>query len=112
MDDIAGQVAEREPARDDVPELPDVARPPVTVELGAEAHRHGPFAAELRPEVLREHDHVSPALAERRELDASDGEPIEEIVAKAAGLYLSVQVAARGRHHANIHFDPAVPAQS
>src|SRR5262249_15417958 len=66
------------------------------------------FASESLPEMTSQEGDVTAALAQRRELDARDGESIEEVVAEASGLDFLVEVAPGGRHHAHIDADPLV----
>src|SRR3990172_2308367 len=77
-------------ALDQVPQLPDVPRPVVGKEVGERLHGDGLGALavlqrEDADEVLDQQRDVLLPPAERGHLDGDDVEPIEEIVAKAAG---------------------------
>ena len=50
--------------------------------------------------------------AQRRKLDARDGEAVEEVVAEAARLDLLVEIAPRRGHDAHIDVDPLVAADA
>src|SRR5207247_1556042 len=67
-----------------------------------------PLAGDLAPEVAREDGHVPAAAAQRRQLDAPDGEAEEEIVAEATRLDLAVEVAARRRDDPHVDALPVV----
>src|SRR5690606_18620526 len=54
-------------------------------------------AAELLAEVAREQEHVALAAAQGRQLDAGDGDAVQELVAETAGGDLAIEVGA-GRH--------------
>src|SRR5690606_36117663 len=56
----------------------------------------------------RQHAQVALAFAQRRKLDARDGEAEVEVVAKLAGADHGREVAARGGHEANVDLDAAV----
>src|SRR5262249_43761561 len=104
--------AERELAGDGVVELPHVAGPAVVFPPPQKIVRDGAIpAAELLPEVLREHADVALPIAQRRQLDAGDRGAEEEIVAKAALLDLLIEIAPRRREHADVDLDGSVAAQ-
>ena len=50
--------------------------------------------------------------AQRRELDARDGEPMEEVVAEDARLHFVVEIAARRREHADVELEQPLPPHS
>jgi hypothetical protein len=62
--------------------------------------------------VLCELGDVAPALAERRELDAPDRDPMVEIVAEAALLHRPVEIAARRREEPHVDADRLGPADT
>ena len=54
-------------------------------------------------EVLDEERHVLPALAERRQPDLDDGQPVVEILAEAARRHLVAEVAVGRGDDAHVH---------
>src|SRR5204863_3053275 len=76
------------------------------------AGQRGRSAAELLPEVRGEKRDVLAPPSERRKLDARHGETEEEHVAKATGMYLAVEVAARGGDDAHVDARPALAADA
>src|SRR5712691_9087382 len=104
-DDVAGS-HDDEPL-DHVPELAHVARPVVGEEIGESLHRDGlgppaVLGREQRDEVLDEGGEVLFPLPEGRHLDGDDGEPVEEILAEAAGRDLLLEVLVGGGEHAHV----------
>ncbi len=85
-----------------VGELPDVPRPRMLDERRARVRREALgcqtiFGAGRAQEVLREQDHVRAPLAERRQPQRHDGEPVIEILAEAPGVHRGRQIlVARG----------------
>src|SRR5262249_45227425 len=82
-------VAEDQPLLDSVLELPDVARPRALLyrrqRLRGEAlHLRGELLGVLREERLGDDEDVVPALAERRQVDVDDVEPVVEVLAEAS----------------------------
>src|SRR5689334_20529047 len=102
------QIAERKPARDGVVQLADISRPVVVFEPHQEIVGERTVPSEPLPKVTRQERDVAAALTKGRKLDARHRETIEEIVAKAPRLDLSVEIAARGCDDADVDVDPAI----
>src|SRR6185369_16034762 len=66
------------------------------------------ISPELLPEVDRKRGDIALAVSKRRKLDARDGEPMKEVVAKASRLDFAIEVAARRRKHTHVDADPFV----
>src|SRR5262249_26730362 len=109
---VARQVAERELARDRVPELAHVAGPGVVLPAEEELLRERALAAELAAAVLGEPRDGAARPAEGRELDPRDREPVEEIVAEAALLDLAIEIAPRRRDHPDVDEHRAIAADA
>ena len=69
-------------------------------------------AAELEPRTAREERDVAAASPQRRQLDARDGEAVEEVVAEAPGCDLAVEIAPRRGEDAHVDLDPLVAADA
>ena len=114
MDDAA--LADQHRALDAVLQLAHVAGPVV-------AHEHvdggGGDAADvlavggrvLLHEVIGQERHVRPALAQRRQVDVEDVQPVIEVLAEDAGLHRGLQVLVGGRDQADVDLDGPHPAQ-
>ena len=90
-------VAEDRGAFQDVPQLSDVSRPAIADErLARVARDPRGRAPELDPDLLEEgpceRQYVLGPLAERRDPDLEDGEPVEEVLAKRAALDRGAEV--------------------
>jgi hypothetical protein len=108
-----GQVTELEAACDGVAKLAYVARPGVGVPPREELRREDRgVAAELRRDPGDQVRDVASPPPQRRELDARDGETVEEIVAEATRLYLGVEIAPRGGDDANVDAERPVAADA
>src|SRR5690606_14997961 len=86
-----GGPAEREVAGDGAAQFAHVAGPGVLVPAEAERLLQRLLAAaELLAEVAREQEHVALAAAQGRQLDAGDGDAVQELVAETAGGDLAI----------------------
>jgi hypothetical protein len=112
-----GAIRGQHRALDHVPQLADVARPAV---LPEDAHRlvgnrpHGAvvLGRELQRVVLGECRDVVAALAQRREAQLADGQPVVEVRAEAPGRDGGLEVAIRGRDQAHVEGDRLVAADA
>ena len=102
----------REPV-DDVAQLADIAGVRVVQQERAQSPRHldraplerfGGFVAD----ELEQHRNLVPALAQRRQREMNDAEPIEQVLAEFPFFAQLAQVAVGGRDDARIHGDPLV----
>ena len=100
---------ERRGLLDHVLELADVAGPVVLEEARERLRGEDlPVARALvvaLQEVGGEERHVLPALAERRDPDRHDGEPVVEVLAEAALRDGAAEVLVRRGDHADVHLD-------
>ena len=98
---------ERHRALDGVLELAHVARPGVAQKLvgrpGREAVTLRPIAAPRPPGAAGEPQDVLAPLAQRRDAQLDDAQPVVEILPEAPRVHLRQQVAVGGRHHAHVH---------
>ena len=67
---------------------------------------------EAAEEVVREHEDVAAALAQRRQLDVDDVEAVVEVLAEAALLHLGGEVAVRRGDDAHVDRDGLVAADA
>ena len=93
---------------DHVRQLADVARPLVRLELVVHARSQLADAlplllGELRQVVLREDVNVVGAIAERRELDGQDAQPVQEVHAELPLVDELRQIAVRGGNDARVN---------
>ncbi len=89
---------------DDVPELADVAGPPVCLQRPTRLVREAEIARGDREEMLQQRVHVVGPLPERRHVEVDDAQPVQQVLAELAGSDELVQVAIGGGDHA--HVDP------
>jgi hypothetical protein len=94
-------VGEQGDALDDVPELPHIARPRVRAEGRLGVAGEGPWrqpvvGARAREEALGEQEDVRLALAQRRQLEREQGEPVVEVLAEATRPHRLGQVLVGG----------------
>ena len=92
-------------------QLAHVARPrvarPAREEVGRRAR---PVRRRARQNCAREERDVAGPLAQRRQLDAADGEAVEEVVAEAPGLHLAIEIAPRRAEDAHVDLErPIAP---
>ena len=100
-------------ARRLIPQLADVARPVVVFPLAQQIHRDPiGVAAAIGPESSREQLDVLLALAEWWQLDARDGEAMEQVVAEAPLLHHSIEITASGCDHTHVDADGLRPADA
>ena len=99
---------------DQVPQLPDVARPAVASEDLLDLRSDG---GEPLPEFLvvegeevpgQEQDVLSP-LPERRQEDGDDLEPVVEVLPEATVLHREVQIPVRRRDDPDVHLEVRGP---
>src|SRR5262249_43616993 len=115
LDRRAGR--ERDRLLDRVLELADVAGPGVRDQRAIRGRRErAALATEARgrrgEEVLDQERHVLGPLAQRRQRDADDVQPIVQVLAELAALRLRFQVLIRRREHADVDLDRAVAADA
>src|SRR5262245_4848888 len=109
-------VAQHHHAPDDVLELADVARPRVRGEAGERLGRDLLLPAVLRVESGEEQldearDLLAP-LAQRRNLELHDVEPVVEVFTELTERHLALQVSIGGRDHARVDLDHRVAAHA
>ncbi|MNT37476.1 hypothetical protein D3C72_1736150 [compost metagenome] len=96
-------------------ELAHVARPAVR-QHGGLRRRREPQVARAQPvlvlleEAAREHQHVAPPLAQRRDHERIDRQPVVQVGAKAPLRNRRGQVAVGGRDHAHVDLAHAIAA--
>ena len=101
------RIVQQDHPLEDIAQLPDIAGPGVAGErvarvggerpLGEPVVRAGPCQ-----EVLGEDQHVEAALAERRQGQRDDGEPVVEILAKALGRDRGAEILVGGGHDPHV----------
>src|SRR5690606_31477497 len=84
-------------------------RPGLTLAASARALLAEPLDAEPLEEVTDEDLEVTEAVPQRRQHDADDGEPVVEILSKAAAAHLLLEVPVRRRDDAHVHALVVVP---
>src|SRR5581483_10436836 len=109
--------AEDDGALDRVLELAHVPRPRVLLEepergLGDLRYAAGATLAELPEKVADEIPDVLVALAERRDPDLDDAEPVVQIRAEPCGDHLRAEVAVRGGDDPDVDLAPLVAAHA
>ena len=114
-DDIAGRVDQG--VLDDALQFADVARPGVLLEklhgLGRHAvHAAVEFAVHAAEEVVHQQGDVVDPLAERRNADRQHVEPVEQVLAEAAGGGQRFQVLVGGGDEADVGVDRGVAADA
>src|SRR5919112_2367554 len=104
-------------ALDDVPELPDVVAAPRVrheqVQRGRGDALLGDAKAAADPgeQLIHDRRDIGEAVAERRDPDQMDVEPVEQVIPEASGSHLRIQLAIGGRHDPRLHADRLVSAQ-
>ena len=74
--------------------------------------RNAVTLAELRQQMLRECQDVVSTIAQRRNFQSEQTEPVMEVVAKFTGLHRLAKVAVAGGDDADVDVDLPVAAQS
>ena len=62
--------------------------------------------------MLHEHAHVAASLAQRRQLDDDDREPVVQIEAEATAVHLGAEIAVRRRDDAHVDRDVVLAADA
>src|SRR5579863_3964523 len=97
------EVAECEVASDGVAQLTDVSRPVVVLPAQQKLTVELVYVrAELDAKVLGQHGDIAVSLPQGRQLDARDGEPVKQIIAKETGLHLVVEIPSRRGENAHV----------
>ena len=96
---------------DDIAQLADVARPVVALQGGQRVladrpRRQAGGVGDAPQQVVGQLGDVLAALAERRHAQRHHVQPMEQLLAEAAGGDLLLQVARRRGEHADIDLDP------
>ena len=106
------RITEQDGALDGSAELPNVTRPIMPPELIEQVLRCARMPGELFVEGLDEQWNVVAALAQGRQSERHDVEPIVEVGAKRAAVDGSAQVLVGGRDHANVDARLIAPADA
>src|SRR5262249_16436429 len=109
---LGRELTERDPPCERVAQLAHVPRPGVVLEARQHRGRDRRFSSELLPEVPGEEPDVAAPLAQRRQLEARDGQAEEGVLADPAGLNLAVGIAGRRGDDPPVDLAPAVAPEA
>ena len=104
-------VGQQHRALDDIPQLADVARPPVGLERGIRRrarplHAFAELAVEAVDEIFDEQRHILRMRAQRRDGNRQDVEPVVQVAAEPPFRHFLLEVAIRRRD--DPHVDPDI----
>ena len=97
-------------------QLADVPGPVIPLQKGQEPGAEGEIflilPAEPGQKLVGQGEHILPPLAQGRDVDADDVEPVEEVGAEKAPLDRLFQIAVGGHQKAEIQLDPLVAGEA